>query len=84
MPLCVCISLSAYLGLLKVQVLADGGQQSTEALQRLLVVVLQQLDDAVVHDGLRQHLQLEQLADELDVAQRPPARLVLRLLQLRL
>lgn len=47
-------------------------------------MVLQQLDDAVVHDGLSQHLQLEQLADELDVAQRPPARLVLRLLQLRL
>ena len=41
----------------------------------------QQLYDAVVHDGLRQHLELEQPADELDVAQQAPVGLVLRLLQ---
>jgi len=71
-----------HLGLLEVQVLADGGQQPAEALQGLGVVVLEQLHDAVVHDDLRQHLELEQLADELDVAERPPPGDVLRLLEL--
>lgn len=79
---CVCVCVCLYLGLLKVQVLADGGQQPAQALQRLLVVVFQQLHDAVVHDDLREHLELEQLADELDVAQRAPPGLVFGLLQL--
>lgn len=74
----------SHLGLLKVQVLADGGEQPAEAFQRLFVVVLQQLDHTVVHDGLRQHLQLEQLADELDVADGPPAGFVLGFFQLLL
>ena len=73
-----------HLGLLKVQVLADGGEQAAEALQTLLVVVLEQLDHAVVHDGFGQHLQLEELADEPDVADGASARLVLGLLQLGL
>lgn len=59
----------AHLRLLEVQVLPDGGQQPAQTLQTLLVVVLQQLHDAVVHDVFRQHLQLEQLANELDVAE---------------
>lgn len=45
-------------------------------------MVLQQLYDAVVHDGLRKHLQLKQLSDELDVAEGTAAGLVLRFLQL--
>ena len=61
--------IACYLGLLKVQVFADGGEKPAEALQRLFVVILQQLHDTVVHDGLGEHLQLEQLTDELDVAQ---------------
>lgn len=73
-----------HLGLLKVQVFADGGEQPAQTLQRLLVVILEQLDDAVVHDGLRQHLELEQLADELDVADGASPGLVLGLLQLLL
>lgn len=31
-------------------------------------MVLEQLDHTVVHNGLCQHLELEKLADELDVA----------------
>lgn len=77
-------SILSHLGLLEVQVLADGGEQPAQALQGLLVVVLEQLDHAVVHDGLRQHLELEQLADELDVADGAPPSLVLGLLQLLL
>lgn len=69
-----------YLGFLKVQVLADGGQQSAQALQGLLVVVLEQLHNAVVHDDLGEHFELEQLADELDVAQRAPPGLVFSIL----
>lgn len=80
----VSTSTWAHLGLLEVQVLADGGEQPAQALQGLLVVVLEQLDHAVVHDGLRQHLELEQLADELDVADGAPPGLVLGLLQLLL
>lgn len=75
---------STHLGLLEVQVLADGGEQPAQALQGLLVVVLEQLDHAVVHNGLRQHLELEQLADELDVADGAPPRLILGVLQLLL
>ncbi len=71
-----------HLGLFKVQVLADGGEQPAQALQRLLIVVLQQFDNTVVHDGLCQHLQLEELADELDVANGAPPGLVLGVLQL--
>lgn len=72
----------AHLGLLKVEVLADGSEQSAQTLQRLLVVILKQLDNAVVHDGFGQHLELEQLTDELDVADRTPPGLVLCLFQL--
>lgn len=71
-----------HLGLLKVQVLADGGEQPTQTLQRLLVVVLQQLHHTIVHDGLSQHLELEELPDELDVAYGASPSLVLGLLQL--
>ncbi|KAF3848124.1 hypothetical protein F7725_021152 [Dissostichus mawsoni] len=65
-----------------IEVLSDGGQQSAEALQRLFVVVLQQLHDAVVHDDLCEHFQLEQLSDELHVAHRAPAGVVFLALQL--
>lgn len=58
-----------YLGLFKVKVLADGGQQSTQALQGLLVMVFEQLYNAVVHDDLRQHFKLEELTNELDISQ---------------
>ncbi len=78
------LSSPPHLGLLKVEVLADGGEQPAQALQRLLVVVLQQLDNTVMHDGLRQHLELEELADELDVADGTPPGLVLVFLQLLL
>lgn len=47
-------------------------------------MVLQQFYHAVVHDGLRQHAQLKQLADELDVASGALPGFVLRLLQLLL
>lgn len=71
-----------HLGFLEVQVLSDGGEQPAQALQRLLVVVLQQLDNTVVHDGFSQHLELEELADELDVADGTPPGLVLGVLEL--
>lgn len=45
-------------------------------------MVLQQLDNTVVHDGLRQHLELEELTDELDIADGTPSGLVLGVLQL--
>ncbi len=57
-----------HLGLLTVQIFPDGGQQAAETLQTLLLLLLHQFDDAVVHDVHRQHLQLEQLPNELDVA----------------
>lgn len=69
-----------YLCLLKVQVLADGGQKSAETLKTLLVMVLQQFDDAVMHDRFGQHLQLEQLSDELNVAEGTASGLILRFL----
>lgn len=72
----------AHLGLLKVEVLADGSEQSAQTLQRLLIVILKQFDNTVVHDGFSQHLELEQLTDELNVADRTPPSLVLCLLQL--
>ena len=54
------------------EVLADGGEESAQTLQRLLVAVnLGQLSKALVHDAGRQHLQLVELADEADVAHRP-------------
>ena len=45
-------------------------------------MVLQQLHDAVVHDDLCEHFQLEQLSDELHVAHRAPAGVVFLALQL--
>lgn len=45
-------------------------------------MVLQELDNAVVHDGLCQHFQLEQLSDELDVSERPSTCLVFGIHQL--
>lgn len=71
-----------YLGLFKVKVLADGGQQSTQALQGLLVMVFEQLYNAVVHDDLRQHFKLEELTNELDISQWAPPGLVFSLLKL--
>lgn len=53
------------LGLLQVQVHASGGQEPSKTLETLLVMVLQQLNDALVHDQLCQYLQLKQLSDEL-------------------
>lgn len=47
-------------------------------------MVLQQLHHTVVHDGLRQHLELEKFADELNVADGTPSGLVLGFLQLLL
>ena len=67
-----------------VEVLANGGEQRTQALQRLLVLVLQQLHHRIVHDGHRQHLELEKFANELNVADGTPLGLVLGLLQLLL
>lgn len=68
---------ASHLGLLKVQVLPDGSEQSAQALQRLFIVILQQLDHAVMHDGLSQHLQLKQLANEPYVADGAPSGFVL-------
>lgn len=45
-------------------------------------MVLQQLDHTVMHNSLRQHLELEELANELDVADGTPAGLVLGFFQL--
>lgn len=72
----------AHLGLLKIEVLADGSEQSAQALQRLFVVILKQLDNAVMHNRFSQHLELEQLTDELNVSNRTSPSLVLGLLQL--
>lgn len=47
-------------------------------------MILQQLDDTIVHNGFSQHLELEELPDELDVADGTSAGLVLGLLQLLL
>ena len=54
---------------LSLQILAHRGQQPSHGLQALLVCgVLDQLDQAAVHDPHGQHLELVQLADEADVA----------------
>ena len=54
---------------LSLQILAHRGQQPSHGLQALLVSrVLDQLDQAAVHDPHGQHLELVQLADEADVA----------------
>lgn len=71
-----------YLGLFKVEVLANGGQQSTQALQGLLVMVFEQFYNAVVHDDLCEHFQLKELTNELDVSQGAPPGRVLSLPQL--
>ena len=53
----------------RLELLADVDEESTETLERVLVLVLEQLLYAVVHDVLRQHLQLEQLCDEPEPSQ---------------
>lgn len=62
----VCV---LYLGLLEVQILANRGQKSTQALQRLLIMVFEQLYNAIMHDDLCEHFKFEQFTDELDIAQ---------------
>jgi hypothetical protein len=71
-----------------VQLPADGAEQLAERLDVLLVGffrVRQEFLDARVHDALGEHLLLEQLADEPDVPQHAPARLLhaVRALHLR-
>lgn len=70
-----------YLCFLEVQVFANGGEQAAQTLQRLLVVVLQQLHHTVMHDGFRQHLEFEEFPDELDVTDGSPPGLVLSFFQ---
>ena len=57
-------NVQSYLSLGVVDVLADGGEQTTQALVVLLVLGFEQPHQAVVHDLLCQHLQLEQLANK--------------------
>mmetsp|Transcript_29269 Transcript_29269/g.75118 ORF Transcript_29269/g.75118 Transcript_29269/m.75118 type:complete len:350 (-) Transcript_29269:2205-3254(-) len=63
-----------------VDLAADGAHQLAQALnvlrrrRRARALPLEQLEDALVHDTLRQHLLLVQVADELDVAQHALAR----------
>lgn len=71
-----------HLGLLKIEVLADGSEQSAQTLQRLFIVILKQLDNTIVHNSFSQHLELEQLTNELNVADRTSPSFVLCLLQL--
>ena len=55
----------------RVQALANGGEKVTQAGDALLVVGLsEQALDAVVHDRLGDHVELEHLANEADVAER--------------
>lgn len=58
-----------YLGLFKVKVLANGGQQSTQALQGLLIMVFEQFYNAVMHDDFCEHFKLKKLTNKLDVSQ---------------
>lgn len=51
-----------------VQFFADGGHQLAETLQRLLVFIFQEFDHTAVYDVCRQHLELEELADQLHVS----------------
>ena len=62
----------SYLCFLKVQVFANCGEQATQTLEGLFIVVLQQLHHAVMHDGFSQHLEFEELSNELDVANGSP------------
>lgn len=67
-----------------VQIFPDGGQKATQGLEGILVCSgAEQLQDAVVHDGLGQHAQLEQLTNEADVSQRPSSLLLCRVLKVR-
>lgn len=52
-------------GRLRLQLLADGGEQLAGALQLLVGAVVDERLQAHVHDARRQHVQLEQFADEL-------------------
>ena len=74
-------TLSFYLCFLKIQVLANGSEQATQALQGFFIVVLQQLHHAVMHDGFRQHFEFEELSDELDITNGSPPGFVLSFFQ---
>lgn len=65
-------------GLWHVENLADSGEELAQALDLLLGVlnVAQKLLDALVHDMLREHLQFEQLTNELDKTQTLPFHLL--------
>ena len=74
--------ISTHLRLLGVESLSDGHEQLAEALETLGLGVAKQLHDAlVVHDLLGEHAQLEELADEADVAQSGASSLDDRVLQ---
>ena len=53
----------------------DGGDQATETLHGLLVSLLEQLPDALVHDLPGEHPDPVELSDEADVTQGPPPQL---------
>ena len=53
----------------------DGGDEATEALQGLLVGLLEQLSDAAVHDVPVEHLDPVKLSDEANVAEGTPPQL---------
>lgn len=66
-------------GLGGIEDLTDGRQELAQTLNLLLLGVLhvaQKLLHALVHDALRKHLQLEELADELDETETLPLRLL--------
>lgn len=46
------ISQDPYLGLFKVQVFANGGEQTAKAFKRLFIMVLKEFNHTVVHDCL--------------------------------
>ena len=53
----------------------DGGDQATETLHGLLVSLLEQLADALVHDLPVEHLDPVELPDKANVTQGPPPQL---------
>lgn len=67
-------SFSDFIVRLCLEILADSCEQPAKALQRLFVRRSDQLLDALVHDPGGQHLELVQLADEADIAERSPSR----------
>ena len=54
---------------------SDGGDKSAETLHGLLVSLLEQLADALVHDLPVKHLDPVELSDEANVTQGPSSKL---------